>query len=303
MRHALVVLAAAAVLALPAFAGDDAKRPTAEEGFKAIQAALDGKDAAAMEAVLPAKLADREEMKGDELKAWRAGMARRLAKGTFRHAREEGAEAAVRFSPGGEDEFEVLLRWADSRWVVASGDAYQVRGRLLDSARGSSAAKVTLVARTEKDKDYAKSAFSFACVTGDPEQCKNRMDVWFDGNCGQVHAGGDGKVAALAVDSLGKVDGLPLGVEWSEKVAPEKGRVLVVHCLRPGRSDFYVACRFTAAGESRVELEWTLLATGPGSPGTIHRAQPDKSNDGDDGCDGFCGKAGHAGTSSGGGGK
>ncbi len=299
MRRAGVALAAVTVIAIQAWAGEGGSRPTAEEGFKAIQEVAKGKDADMLEAVIPSTLQDRR-MKVEEIRAWREGFARKLAEATPIRSREDGEEAIARFSSGKGDEWELFLHFTGTRWVVGSAGAYQVKGSSLDAARGSSPAKVTLVARTEKDKDYAKSAFSFAHVTGDPEKCKNRMNLWFDGNCGKLHA--CGKAAVVTATSLAGLDGIPTGVTWADMVAPEKGKVFVVHCRREWSVDFFVACRCTAASADRVELEWTLLAGGPGSPTTIHREQPLKSNDGSDGCDGMCGKSGSSGGSGGSGG-
>ncbi len=302
MRTACLTLGLAVLFALPARAGEEGKRPTAEEGFKAIQEVVKGADADMLEVVIPGKIQDRR-MKDEEVAAWREKLARRIAKASLLRAREGGTEAVARFSSERGEESEIALHFTGTRWVVASPDAYQVRGRFLDTARGSSTAKATLVARTEKDRDYAKSAYSFAHVTGDPNLCKNRMNIWLDANCGQIHARGEGRIAVVPGDSPDKVDSIPVGVEWVQTATPEKGRVFVVHCKRPGTSDFFVACSVEAAAGDSVGLEWTLLAAGPGAPATIHKAQPLKSNDGMDGCDGMCGKAGEGGAPGSGGGS
>lgn len=291
MRKSLIAIAVVGALSLHARAGDDGKRPSAEEGFKAIQEVAKGSDAESLEAVFPANL-QGSRMKAEEVRKWRAKFARELAAATPVRAREDGTEAVARFSTEDSDQWELALHFTGTRWVVASPGAYLVKGRSLDAARGPSPAKTALIARTEEDRDYAKSAFSFAHVTGDPALCLNRMDLWFDGNCGQLHAGGDDKVATLTAKTLESLDGIPTGVTWGDAVVPEKGRVFVVHCVRSGTVDFYVACRVVKVAGARVDLEWTLLAAGLGSPATIQKTQPLNSNDGADGCDGMCGKSG-----------
>jgi len=139
-------------------------------------------------------------------------------------------------------------------------------------------------------RGYGKSAFSFTHVTGAPREFKNRADVWFDGVCGCLHTSGDARITSAGDRVLEKVEGIPVGAKWENQVEPAKGATFVVHCRRPGREDWYASCRVLSVVGNRLDLEWTVLAAGLGTPTSIHKALPDRSPDEGDGYDGICGR-------------
>jgi len=205
-------------------------------------------------------------------------------------AREEGEEAVLSFRTRDDRSAtrELLLRKEDGQWRVAAPRSYAVAGDALAARCGRKAPRLTL--RMRKDNGpYGESAFSFTHVTADPEQCKNRMDVWFCHN-GDLHAASASVIADLGKGSLSKVKAIPAGAAWKDCVAAVKGHAYVLHCRHADRMDFYVKLVVREVKADRVELEWSLLSDGLGCPPDIHAPQPLVSNDGADGCDGLCGK-------------
>ncbi len=298
-RHFLVVgsvvLASAAARAQtkPNGFGQTKGRVKAAEAFAQIRDAGKLADSAARtERMFPAELVAKRNFDQNQLDAWRATFAKEMAAAKVIAAREQGDEAVVRFTAAGStDERELPLHYAAGNWVVGAAQSYLVKGQSLDDRRGKDVARLTLQARTGND-DYGKSAFSFTHVTSLPDECKNRMDVWYCHN-GDLHVGGDNRIADLGSQKLTKVDALPVGAKWNDRtVAPRKGNTYVIHCQQGDRRDFYVKLSVIDVKADAVTIEWTLLSDGLNAPANIANAQPLISRDGADGADGLCSKRG-----------
>lgn len=290
---------AAALAATPLLGGDDAPpakdgktsaRPTARSGFEALRKAAADKDDPTLLRCLPAALVAKwPELAKDDARPWRTALAGRIAEGTVVGVRESGDDAVARWktaTPAAE--FELFMRLDGGHWVASSPWAWSVAGGDLAKANGKGPAKASLDARTSKGA-YGPSAFSFAHVTKDPKQCKNRMDVWYC-TAGHLHGSGGSMISPLEAKSLDAVDGIPRGGDSMDQVEPRGGKVYAVHCAREGRKDFHVVLQVKAVSASELAFEWRLAAAGFGAPANIHRPQPLVSNDGEDGWDQYCGK-------------
>jgi len=231
------------------------------------------------------------KLRGAETQQLLRDLGGRLAGASFLGAEEEGDEAVLSFRTRDDrgTTRDLLLRREDGQWRVAAPRSYAVSGDALAARCGRKAPRLTLRMRTDNGA-YGASAFSFTHVTSDPEQCKNRMDIWYCHN-GDLHAASASVIADLGKGSLSKVKAIPAGAEWRDSVAAEKGHAYVLHCRHADRMDFYVKLVVREVKADRVELEWSLLSDGLGCPPDIHAPQPLVSNDGADGCDGLCGRS------------
>ena len=296
-----MVAATALAAAAPAAGGE---RLPAKDGFAALQKVAASKDPDLWDVVLPAKLVESRPNWGEEeTRTWREGLSKRLADAKVVKVREEGDDAVVRFEEGragGQGQQEIAIHWSGSRWVLASPQAWPISGKFMAKARGSGLARVRLAARKGTEDGYGKSAYSFGCATGDPAQCKGRMNLWY---ClrGDMHVTMETRILDLGRTPFDKVDGIPVGSEWKRELAAVAGAVLAIHCVDRRGVDFFVKARVVSADEGGLELEWDLLAAGPGAPPSIHEPNPIESRDGADGADGMCGAPGQSGTGSGGG--
>ncbi len=289
-RFAVASLSVAVALASGRpLAAKDPDRLPPWKAFEAIQETAKKGGADALAACLSADLVrDRPDWSDEKTKAWRAGWVKRLGAWKITDAPKVGDSGALvrcTDAAAGEDH-QMLLAWRGGQWVLDVGDPWLVKGKALDAVRGSSPAKLRLEPRTAKDA-YGKSAFSFAHVTADPALCLNRMDVWFC-KSGWLHASGDSKVAAISKADFAKLEGIPADAAFGGQAKPAKGDVLVVRCARHGHRDFYVKAHVTAVGAKGLDLEWTVLAAGFGSPPGLKGPYPLKSNDGADGTDALC---------------
>lgn len=297
MRRPAVGLVAAATFAAvtiaPTFpaasAAKDADRPSPVQGFEAVQEAAAKANAERLAVLLPADLVkDRSQWTDAKTTAWREGWTKRLA--SLKAVGSAGlgdGKAHVRCADAAAgEELVVPLAWKKDAWVVTAGDPWLVKGKALDAVRAGGPGKVHLAPRTSND-GYGKSAFSFAHATGDPEQCWNRMDVWY---CRSkwLHSGHDSTLALLPRADFAKLEGIPADVTWSDEVKPAVGNVVLVHCFDRRHRDFYVKAKVVAAGPKGLDLEWTLLAAGFGSPAGVTRPSPYVGRDAADGYEGIC---------------
>jgi hypothetical protein len=275
-------LAAAAAVAL-AFGP-----ATATEGFRAIQEACKGQDAARIEKVLPAASAEGIDAKGAEaVAAWRRDLAGVVAGATLVEAREAGDAAVVRCSTG-KTEIELILARAGDAWIVGAPFAYLVKGPVLDGANGRTPAATRLAARTANEA-YGTSGWSFAHVTSDVAKCAGRIDLWYCHN-GDLHGCGDAKICRVRAKDLASVNAIPAGAAWKDTLAPEAGGIYVLRCRRKGLHDFYVKFRVAAADAKRADLAWSILAAGQGTPGSIHSPHPAAPGEPGAAFDGLCAK-------------
>ncbi len=275
----------------------DAKErgPDAKQGYRDLVALTTPDGAPANPAAWPAALVEGRDWPGtpEQIAAWRAEGVRRLAAAHVLKVREveDAALVRVRFADG---EAEVPMRLADGRWVLAAPREYLVRGAALDAANGRAPATLRLTARSTSGA-YGTSAFSFAHVTQDPQQCLNRMDVWYCHN-GDLHASGGSQIVELGKGSLAKPPALPVRAAWQRTVAARKGFAYLLNARASGQRDFFVHLAVVAAGPEAVQIEWKLLSLGEGAPASIHEAQPWRPLDphmgqpGANGCDGLCGR-------------
>lgn len=289
-------------LALPALAPAQSDSKPAGQGknvkpniaFAELQAAArrnDASDAAVLARGLPEALVAERPDRKDDVAAWRAAVTEELGAAKVASWREKGDEAVVRFTvPPALETRELPMRLVDSVWQLAAAQSYVVLGQALDERRGSKPARMTLAARTTAD-GYDKSGLSFTHVTSDPQECKNRMDLWFCHN-GDLHLCGNNRIADLGAQKLSKIDGLPVGTTWSGFVSPKKGNAYVVHCRSEARRDFYVKFVVVDVSKASLVADWTLLTDGLHAPSRIDAPQPLVSDDGADGADGLCAKRG-----------
>lgn len=281
-------------LLLVAVAGTAAERhEDAKHGMTKIVATARSTDADALAALLPDRLVEHRSRKEEDVAAWREGFARELA--GARDVRVEEADsgdaAVATFMEGGSKKT-VRLRWAKDRWILDCAQSWMLSGAFLDRARGRGPVTVKLLPRPDNSA-YGESAWSFPFATGKSDDCKNRMSVWFC-RYGDLHTVGDNRILETREKRLEKVDGIPADFGDGQWVEPKAGRVYVVHCVReaagPENVDFWVKLRVTKVSDRSLELEWDLLAAGPGAPPSIHEPAPvPDPQDGADGCDGYCG--------------
>jgi hypothetical protein len=284
VRIALAAFAALAAAA-PLPAGD---RPGAAQAFRDLQKAAAAGDAKVLEAALPDAEGEAAAGKGREaIAAWRKGLAEALAAAKDPVVREAGDDAVARWKdPAGGGDREIPLRWRDGRWTAAAAAPFAVSGAALDAARGRAPLAAALSARKENGP-YGTSAYSFAHCTGKAADCRNRMDLWYCHN-GDLHRTGDTVLARLKGKRLEDAAGIPVGVAWKETLAPAAGGVYAVRCRRRGERDFYVKLRVKAMTPDRLDLEWTLLASGPGAPGDLRAPKPPPADAAEAAYDGLC---------------
>jgi len=268
------------------------KRGSAKAGFKVIQKAAKKpeKNAEALKVIFPDRLVKgRREWTDENTRAWREGYVARFVGAKLLSVTESGERAFVRIQGKTKGtELQARLKHDGESWVVDCPEVYLVKGRLIEAANGADPARVTLLAR-QKNSEYGKSAYSFAHVTMDSKQCKNRMDVWFC-KYGDLHTCAKDRIATVgARKPLAKVEEISAAWEWEDWVGPAAGTTYAVHCLRDNHRDFFVKVKVIEVSEKSLTFEWQILAAGTGSPTTIHSPQPIQSNDGADGCGGMCG--------------
>ncbi len=266
----------------------DPPRVKAGKGFALIQTAI--RDGSPKEAqwVLPTDAVIGRMTTLREVRDWRAQMVETLGGVKLQKARESGDEAAARYvSSSGDAVMEILLRYGDGRWYVNGTSPYQVAGRALAAARGKSFARVELAKRTRNDQ-WNGTAISFIYASKDTRSSKSRMDVFYCHN-GDLHAV-RGQIAELGKGKLDSKGGVPLGVEWKDTVPARKGYSYAVHSTRRGISDFYAGVVVKKVDDETVQLEWTLLAAGLGSPTSIHEPSVPTDRNGADGAPGLCGR-------------
>lgn len=293
MNRHTIRLALAALL-LGAVAGAAAERHEgAKEGMTKIVAAAKAAKAEDLAVLFPDRLVEHRSRKEEDVAAWREGFARELA--GARDVRTEEAEsgdaAVATFEEGGARKT-VRLRWTKERWILDGSQSWMLSGPFMDRARGRSPATGKLVPRPDNSA-YGGSAWSFPWVTGNPDECKNRMSVWFC-RYGDLHTVGDSRILDTGEKRLEKVDGIPADFGDRQWVEPKPGRVYVVHCVRKATGaedvDFWAKLRVTKVSDRSLEFEWDLLAAGPGAPPSIHEPAPVPDPlTGADGCDGYCG--------------
>jgi hypothetical protein len=292
MRLTVIGLALALLFGGAGPAAAKKKREKAKAGFKAIQKALKKpeKNAELLAKIFPDRLVkDRSEWTEEKTKAWREGYGARFAAAKLVSVTESGDRAFVRFGGKTKDtELLVRMKHDGERWIVDCPEVYLVKGRLLDTANGEGPARVTITAR-QKNSEYGGSAYSFAHVTKDKALCKNRMDLWFCKH-GDLHTCADDRIAVIgARKKLAKVEDIDAAWEFKDDIIPAAGTTYAVHCLRDDHRDFYVKLTVVKVSEKALTFEWALLAAGTGSPGSIAKAQPIETNDGEDGFAGMCG--------------
>lgn len=276
----------------PKGGGSTAAQTTAEAWFGDLRARAAAKDEAALKSALPSSLVEAwDDLKADDAKVWRSELAARIAAGTVVKVVEDGGDATARWkttSPTAE--WQIRMRREGAGWVVSEPWAWCVAGGDLAKANGSKPGRVRLKTRRVQGP-YGPSAFSFTHVTQDPEQCKNRMDLWFC-HCGNLHPRNESMISERRETSLADVDGIPVGGDWMDQMVPKARKVYVMRCLRPGRMDFYVGFTVTSVGDDGVEIEWRLVAIGRNAPASVRSPQPLVSRDGADGADGICAGSG-----------
>lgn len=272
------------------------RRLDPKEGFRRLLAATTPDGNAAHPEAWPASLVERRDWRctPEQVDAWRREGIARLSATTIRKVRELGDRAYV-WVAGPAGEAVVPLRWNADHWELAAPTEWLVKGDALDAANGKEPASVRLTRRTASGP-YGTSAFSFAHATQDPEPCLNRMDVWTCHN-DDLHVLGDGRIVDLGRKRLSGVKDLPLDArDWSRTAPAQKGHAYVVHCVRPGQRDFFVALRLEAISPEGFEMSWNLLSLGEGAPASIHAPQPWTPIDdgmglpGADACAGLCGR-------------
>jgi hypothetical protein len=299
-RGVVIVLAAAIGVVLVGSALAKEERIPAKEGYRRLVAVTTPDAAPAHPEAWPASLVEHRDWRGtpEQIDAWRGEGLARLSGAKLGRVEEaeDRAFVHVREAMG---EAIVPLRWNADHWELAAPMEWIVKGAALDAANGDGPATVRLTARTTNDP-YGSSAFSFAHVTQDPEQCLNRMDLWYCHN-GDLHVVGDGGFLDRGRQRLSKAGDLPFGEEeeWSRIVPAREGHLYVLHAASHRDRDFFVALRLKNATKEAVELEWKLLSLGEGAPASIHEAQPWKPVDenmglpGADGTAGRCGRNAH----------
>jgi hypothetical protein len=285
MRTYCLVAAILAAVCLPALV-EAGGRSNAKKGFASVVEIAGGNDEKLLEEVFPKALVRGRS--ADDVKTWREGFARKLAAAKVLKVTQAGDHAVARFQDrGSENELSVLLRAENSRWILACADPFLLKGELLDKANGSGPASVALARRKGK-LPYDGSAFSLAHVTKNPDICKNRMDLWLC-RYGDLHTVKDNRIARVGKRKLDKVDALDPALEWAGALPAVKGHTYVIRCFHVGRKDFFVKARVASVGRTKLSLEWSLLATGHGSPPSIHEEYPLRNClDGADGNDGVC---------------
>ena len=216
-------------------------------------------------------------------------MAELLAHAKVTKVLEEHGRAVAVFQEGSERR-EVLLQAEGDQWRFSSARSYLVKGKDLSRRTGRKPVPLELEERSDNGP-YGDSAFSFAYVTADPGQCKNRFDLWYCHNQ-RLHARGAGRIADLGKASLTGATALPVGANWERRVDAVKGHSYVLRCRDRRDRDFFVRFKIKKIQGNRVFLQWTLLSTGFGAPETIREAHPLESNAGNDGLDGLCPKGG-----------
>jgi len=282
------LIAALAVTVTEPLLARDPPRVKAEEGFALIQAAIADGSPKEVQWVVPTDAVIGQMKTLDEVRAWRAQVVETLKGVKTQKARESGDDAAAQYvSRSGDAVMEIALHYAEGRWYVSGRTAYEVAGRALAATCGKKPARVELDMRTRNDQ-WQGTAVSFAYASKDTESCKNRMDVFFCHN-GDLHAV-RGRIADLGKGKLPRNGGIPLGVEWQQKVPATKGHSYAVHCSRRGRSDFYAGFTVKKVSDDGVQLQWTLLAVGFGAPASIHEPSAATDRDGADGAPGLCGR-------------
>ncbi len=222
----------------------------------------------------------------------RAKLASELVQATTLKVTERKDIAVVRFRAAAgkqNDTRELLLNHDGTKWVIAAATSFVVSGKSIEDRRGNKKAKVRLKERTQ-NATYGASGYSFAHVTGNANECKNRMDVWFCHN-GDFHTT-QGTIVDLEKTSWSKIKGIPARADFAREARAVKGHSYVVRCGPNLRRDFFVLFKVKKLKKGIVELEWTILADGQNAPPNIHKLFPEMSGDGADGCDGLCGKMG-----------
>jgi hypothetical protein len=195
-------------------------------------------------------------------------------------ARQKDDEAVLVLKSA-EGACELPLLRVDGQWQASRCRIYIVEKKDLEGRGGRKTARASLGAREEQES-YGTSAYSFAYVTGDPEKCKNRVDIWHCGN-GELHAGGSGRIAHLGKLALSRVDSIPVGVAWEPTLSIQAGHTYVMHCLDPRDRDFFVKFKVSGLKGGVADIEWMLLAIGFGTPDDIHEERPLETLDGADG--------------------
>ena len=147
---AAVVLAGGLAIAVVA------EGTTAKRGMDEIVTAAKGSDPERWKEFLPDSLvSDRRSWTDDDRHAWREGFARELAAAKRVRVAEAGDEAgdeAVASWRAEEAEKAIRLRRAGESWVVDCRQSYLVGGAVLERARGSGSAEVTLVPRFDNSE-------------------------------------------------------------------------------------------------------------------------------------------------------
>jgi hypothetical protein len=273
------------------------ERISATEGMELIVRYSKEKDADLLELTMPEKLVEGREGfdEPENVTAWREGLAREIAAAKKVTVAESGDRGVARFEakPRGTEKL-LILAWNGRRWILDCAQSYLVKGKLLKRARGRGPAHVELTAR-QNNQGWTGNAWSFAYATGTPDQCKNRMSIWYC-KYGDLHAVGDCRIATAGRKKLDDVEAIDPAWEFGRHVEPHAGEVYAVHCLDAGRGidcrgiDFYAKLAVTSVDKGAINLDWEILAAGPGSPTTIHEPNPVADpRSGADGCDGMCG--------------
>jgi hypothetical protein len=260
-------------------------QPTASDGFKALQAALEKPDAN-FDKLLVRDMVTRRA--GVDDVEWQKQFTAELVKVKFLKAREAANQAVARYVLDGEEK-DLPMKYAVDTWIPAAPQGYVVKGKSLDLRRGKKALHVVLKARTKETDGYGESSYSFVHVTGDPAVHKNRADLWYCHN-GDLHLPMSNRATIVEQANLQKVEELPLA-EWKVESFPAvEDTTYVLHCTKQGIRDFYVKLRVTAKTDKKVEFDWTLLSDGFGAPADLKEAHPLEASVAASGADGLCGK-------------
>lgn len=264
-RHAVPIVLALTLVSL-------AGAQQADDVADALRAALRAQGPKAAEVLMPddlfpdrAQAAAQREILKEELRG--AKIARTWHSATQAVARIHGRGSTS----------DLLFSRRGRQWVLASPRLYPVL-----SSKDLAPSVVRLTERVRND-GYGTSAWSFTHVTGRPDLCKNRMDVWLC-QSGELHAV-NGRIADVGVVPLDDMTHVPVGVAWRGSAAARVGSSYVVWC-RDQRRDFFVKLRVRQRKRGVVELAWDLLTGGLEAPADTTTARP---IDGPDGADGFAG--------------
>ncbi|MFT7463962.1 MAG: hypothetical protein ACI9EF_002310 [Pseudohongiellaceae bacterium] len=244
--------------------------PSAKDGFAQIQAIIQVDDAPELQTVMPSGAF--LPWGDDQVDALRLLLVQDLRDAQVVSIQEAEGRAVVRFQRADEEfEREIPLRVAGDTWQVAAPRSYPVSGAELKKRQGRKPAKAKLVMRTE-NIPYSDCALSFVYATDDPDECANRMDLWYCHNS-DLHGIGGNRIADLGEIKIKKVMGLAVAPDWGKTVQLKEKHSYLVHCQSHARSDFFVVLYVKKQKRDTADIEWTLLTGGLAAPPAISSPQ------------------------------